>query len=443
MTSVEARERRIDLHGLPQHAVERPPRRARARSTRAAGTCRRRGPGSVRPWTSRPSLRREAQQLRLRAPSAPQPAHVRSGVLTPQLARPPPAPSASATAAARRARSSSGRRRRPRRPARAPRPRPASRPPRRRSPRHDLGLLRRRAPGAPGRRSTREPGSAAFGQRLPFERIAAQRPEKSPPPSPSPPKAASASAWANSVSRLDVDLPARQPRGEAGVQALLADRERELVVRDDDGRLLGLVVDVDLADARGRERLRDEARRLRVPRDDVDLLAAELRDDHAHARAARADAGADRVDALGVRLDGDLRAVARLAGDAADLDEAVGDLGHLELEERLDQLGIAAREDHLRPLRAGAHLGDDRLDAGALLVALAVDLLGARQQRLDLAEVDEDVVAVAGLLDDAGDDLALTRSTYSSYIIARSASRIRCRMTCFAVCAAMRPKLSG
>ena len=93
-----------------------------------------------------------------------------------------------------------------------------------------------------------------------------------------------------------------------------------------------------------------------VPRDDVDLLAAELGDDHAHARAARADAGADRVDALGVRLDRDLRAVAGLAGDAADLDEAVGDLGHLELEQRLDQLRVAAREDHLRALRAGADL---------------------------------------------------------------------------------------
>src|SRR5436190_3668617 len=36
-----------------------------------------------------------------------------------------------------------------------------------------------------------------------------------------------------------------------------------------------------------------------------------------------------------------------------------------------------------------------------------------------------------------------TRSMYSSYIIRRSSSRIRCRMTCFAVCAAMRPKPSG
>src|SRR5581483_6040544 len=73
---------------------------------------------------------------------------------------------------------------------------------------------------------------------------------------------------------------------------------------------------------------------------------------------------------------------------------------------RLDQLRIAAGQDHLRPLRAGAHLGDDRLDPRALLVALAVDLLGPREERLDLPEVDEHVVAVAGLLDDAGDDLA-------------------------------------
>src|SRR5262249_31304111 len=161
----------------------------------------------------------------------------------------------------------------------------------------------------------------------------------------------------------------------ARVHAFLADRERELVVGHDDGRLAAVVVQVDLAHARRRERLRDEARRLRVPRDDVDLLAAELRDDHTHPRAARADAGADGVDTLRMRLDSDLRAVAGLARNAADLDEAVGDLGHLELEQRLDQLGVAAREDDLRALGARAHLGDDGLDPRSLLVALAVDLL--------------------------------------------------------------------
>ena len=204
----------------------------------------------------------------------------------------------------------------------------------------------------------------------------------------------------------DVDLPAGEPVREAGIHALLADRERELVVGDDDRGLLAGVVEVDLAHARRRQRLGDEAGRLLIPGDDVDLLAAQLGHDHADARPTRADARPDRVDALGVGLHRDLRAVARLARDALDRHEPVGDLGHLELEQCLDQLGIAAREDDLRPLCAGAHVGDDGLDARALLVALAVDLLGARQQRLDLAEVDEDVVAVAGLLDDAGDDLA-------------------------------------
>ena len=44
-------------------------------------------------------------------------------------------------------------------------------------------------------------------------------------------------------------------------------------------------------------------------------------------------------------------------------DEAVGDLGHLELEQHADQLGIPARQDHLRTLRARTDLGDHGLDA--------------------------------------------------------------------------------
>src|SRR3712207_7395780 len=58
------------------------------------------------------------------------------------------------------------------------------------------------------------------------------------------------------------------------------------------------VVHEHLAHARGAERLGHKAGRLVVVGDDVDLLAAQLRDDHAHARAARTDAGADRVDTV-------------------------------------------------------------------------------------------------------------------------------------------------
>ena len=107
-----------------------------------------------------------------------------------------------------------------------------------------------------------------------------------------------------------------------------------------------------------------------------------------------------------MRDDRDLRAVARLARDVLDLDEAVGDLGHLELEQRPDQLGRAPRDDDGRPLGLIRDVGDDRLDALTVVVALAVHLLAARQQRLDaLAQLHQRVARVR-LLDDAGDQLA-------------------------------------
>ena len=49
------------------------------------------------------------------------------------------------------------------------------------------------------------------------------------------------------------------------------------------------------------------------------------------------DAGADRVDVAIVGENGDLRAMPGLARYGLDLDDAVEDLGHLELEQALDQ----------------------------------------------------------------------------------------------------------
>src|SRR5215210_4373077 len=98
----------------------------------------------------------------------------------------------------------------------------------------------------------------------------------------------------------DVDAPAREAGGEPGVLALAPDRQRELVVGDDHRRLLVGVVDEHLAHAGGAERLGDEAGGLVVVGDDVDLLAAQLGDHHAHPRAAGTDAGADGVHAVGM-----------------------------------------------------------------------------------------------------------------------------------------------
>src|SRR5436190_7477256 len=206
--------------------------------------------------------------------------------------------------------------------------------------------------------------------------------------------------------RLDVHAPPRQAGGQAGVLTLAADGQRELVVGDDHRRLAAFVVDQDLAHAGRRQGLGDEPGRLVVVGDDVDLLAPQLGDDHPDPGAARADARPDGVHAVGMGDDRDLRAVAGLARDVGDLHQAVGDLGHLQLEQLLDELGVATRDDDAGALGRGRDLLDDRLDAAGVLVALGVYLLGLGQQGLHaLAELYERVARVR-LLHDAGDQLA-------------------------------------
>ena len=98
--------------------------------------------------------------------------------------------------------------------------------------------------------------------------------------------------------------------------------------------------------------------------------------------------------------------MAGLAGAGLDLDDAVGDLGHLELEQPLDEPRVGAAHHDLRALRGLADLDDVRLHPRAGLGPLVGHLLGLGQQRLDPAEVEQRVAAVV-LLDDAGDDVAL------------------------------------
>ena len=94
----------------------------------------------------------------------------------------------------------------------------------------------------------------------------------------------------------DVDVPAGQLRGEPHILAAAADGERKLRVGHHDLDAVGVLVEHDLGDFGRRQRVDDEGRRVRVPLDDVDLLALQLVDHRLHAAAAHADAGADRID---------------------------------------------------------------------------------------------------------------------------------------------------
>ena len=92
------------------------------------------------------------------------------------------------------------------------------------------------------------------------------------------------------------------------------------------------------------------------PQHDVDALAVELVRHRLHARTAHADAGADRIGAVVVREHGDLGAVARIARAGLDLDQALADFRHFELEQLDHEFRRGAADEQLRAARLGAHV---------------------------------------------------------------------------------------
>src|SRR6202008_615070 len=149
----------------------------------------------------------------------------------------------------------------------------------------------------------------------------------------------------------------------------------------------------------------DEGPLVLAPLDDVDLLALQPGHPRLHARAAHADAGADRIDRAVVRHHRHLGAAARVAGHGADLDDAVVDFRHLLGEQLGHEAAVGAAEHDLRSLGLGAHVVDVGADAVADLEVLARDRLVAAHDALAAAEVYDDV-AVLDPLDHAVDDLA-------------------------------------
>src|SRR6266513_175304 len=205
-----------------------------------------------------------------------------------------------------------------------------------------------------------------------------------------------------------VDLPAGELGGEPHVLAVAADRHREVLLVDDHVHGVLFLVDDDRGYLGGREGADHELRRIGRPKHDVHALAGELLRHGLHARAAHADAGADRVDALVVGEDRDLRAHAGVARRGLDLEQAFLDLRHLELEQLHDELRRGARQDQLRAARLAVDLHHPGAHAVADPEVLLRNHVLARQQRLEAAGLDDGAAALHAL-HRAGDQLVTAR----------------------------------
>ena len=203
----------------------------------------------------------------------------------------------------------------------------------------------------------------------------------------------------------DIDVPAGKLGGKPHVLAAPADGERKLLIGDHHLDALAFLVEHDFGDFGGRQGVDDEGGDVMRPGDDVDLLALQLVDHRLHARAAHADAGADRIDRGIARDHRDLGARTGIARHRLDLDDAVVDFRHLLREQLGHELRMRARQEDLRPALLAANVVDIGADTVAVAENLARQHLVAPHDRFAAAEIDHHV-AVLDTLDDAVDDVA-------------------------------------
>ena len=94
----------------------------------------------------------------------------------------------------------------------------------------------------------------------------------------------------------DVDVPTGELRGQPHVLPAPADGQRQLLIGHHHLDAFFVFVEHHLGDFRRRQRIHHEGGDVWRPWNDVDLLALQFVDHRLHARAAHADAGADRID---------------------------------------------------------------------------------------------------------------------------------------------------
>ena len=198
---------------------------------------------------------------------------------------------------------------------------------------------------------------------------------------------------------IDVDDGVGEHRCEAYVQASLADGEAYLVGVEIYLAVLLLLVEVDAVDFCGSECACDEQLRVAGPLYDVEVLAAQLADDAVYAAAAHADAGSYGIHAVVEALNGNLGALAGHACDLSNGDDAFGNLGHLGLEQSLQEHGACAREDDLGVAGAIVHACYYGACGLSLAEEVAGDLLALGQQQLVAFLVEQQHFLVPHLID--------------------------------------------
>ena len=161
----------------------------------------------------------------------------------------------------------------------------------------------------------------------------------------------------------DLDVPTAELAGQADVLAAPADGQRKLIFLHQHDRPAQHLAEDHFLDLGRLQGVGNQHLHVVAVADDVDAFAGKFVDDVLDAVAAHAHARPDAIDPLVGAADGDLGAVAGLAGNGADFDHALGDFGDFLLEQALHQMRLRAAENDLHAAAGLLHFVDRRPNA--------------------------------------------------------------------------------
>ena len=127
-----------------------------------------------------------------------------------------------------------------------------------------------------------------------------------------------------------------------------------------------------------------------------------------HTATLHTHAGSYGINTVVVALNGNLCALTRHAGNLLNGDQSVVDLGHLSLQQTLQEHGARTAQDDLRVVVLVGHLMDDGTNGLTLAILVGRDLLRLRQDQLVVLIINEQHLTLPYLIDLTAHDLSYT-----------------------------------
>ncbi len=197
----------------------------------------------------------------------------------------------------------------------------------------------------------------------------------------------------------DFNVPATELAGQANVLTSFANRQRQLVLRNEHNRAANHLTKQNLIDFGRLQGVGDEQFGVVTVADNIDPFVVQLLDNVFDSTSSDADTCPDTVNSRVAAAHGHLATVARLARNRVDLNDSVGNFWNLLLKQLLHQLGPSSTENDFDPAALGAYFSHHGPNSLIRMMRFAWNLFASRQNCFDIVDLHRRRSAIRSLHD--------------------------------------------